>query len=140
MPDLSAQITPQEAERVWKSQVRPSARTVAIALTHAGRPVHFTTVARWKRQGLLTIASSNDLARTLGVRTPQSAEPETAPEDPFAGLPPPVTPLEAKRVWDEQRRPSARSVAKALTQAGRPVHFTTVARWKKRGWQVEPRL
>ena len=33
-----------------------------------------------------------------------------------------------------------RSVAKALTQAGRPVHFTTVARWKKREWQVEPRL
>jgi hypothetical protein len=141
MSDLSAPITPQEAERVWKSQVRPSARTVATALTHAGRPVHFTTVARWKRQGLLTTARSSDpLAGTQGVRTPQSAEPETAPEDPFAGLPPPVTPLEAKRVWDEQRRPSARSVAKALTQAGRPVHFTTVARWKKREWQVEVRL
>ena len=55
-------------------------------------------------------------------------------------MPRPVTPLEAKHVWDEQRRPSARSVAKALTQAGRPVHFTTVARWKKREWQVEPRL
>ena len=140
MPDLSAPITPQVAERVWKSQVRPSARTVAIALTHAGRPVHFTTVARWKRQGLLTIASGDPLAGTQGVRTPQSAEPETVPEDPFAGLPPPVTPLEAKRVWDEQRRPSARSVAKALTQAGRPVHFTTVARWKKREWQVKPKL
>jgi hypothetical protein len=59
--------------------VRPSARTVAIALTHAGRPVHFTTVARWKRQGLLTIAGASDpLAGTQGVRTPQSAEPETA--------------------------------------------------------------
>jgi hypothetical protein len=55
-------------------------------------------------------------------------------------LPPPVTPLEAKRVWDEQRRPSSRSVAKALTQAGRPVHFTTVARWKRREWQVQARL
>ena len=43
-------------------------------------------------------------------------------------------------MWDEQRRPSSRSVAKALTQAGRPVHFTTVARWKKREWQVVPRL
>src|SRR5207247_4645069 len=31
-------------------------------------------------------------------------------------------------------------VAKALTRAGRPVHFTTVARWKKRAWQVEGRL
>jgi hypothetical protein len=46
MPDLSAPITPQEAERVWKSQALPSARSVARALTHAGRPVHFTTVAR----------------------------------------------------------------------------------------------
>jgi ABC transporter substrate binding protein len=55
-------------------------------------------------------------------------------------LPPPVTPLEAKRMWDEQRRPSSRSVAKALTRAGRLVHFTTVARWKKREWQAEPRL
>jgi hypothetical protein len=43
-------------------------------------------------------------------------------------------------VWEEQRRPSARSVAKALTRAGRPVHFTTVARWKKREWQVEVNL
>ena len=93
-----------------------------------------------KRQGLITIASSNDLARTQGVRTPQSAEPETAPEDPFAGLPPPVTPLEAKRVWEQHRRPSARSVAKALTRAGQPIHFATVARWKKREWQVEVRL
>jgi hypothetical protein len=42
-----------------KSQARPSARSVAKALTHAGRPVHFTTVARWKRQGSLTIAGSS---------------------------------------------------------------------------------
>ena len=114
MPDLSAPITPQEVERVWNSQVRPSARSVATALTHAGRPVHFTTVARWKRQGLLTIARSGDPRGMQGVRTPESAEPETVPEDPFAGLPPPVTPLEAKRVWDEQRRRSSRSVAQAL--------------------------
>src|SRR5262245_47833628 len=122
MPDLSAPIIPQEAERVWKSQARPSARGVATAMTRAGRPVHFTTVARWQRQGLMTIARSS------------------GPEDPFAELPSPVTPLEAKRVWDEQRRPSSRSVSKALTRAGRPIHFTAVARWKKREWQVEPRL
>jgi hypothetical protein len=54
MPELSTPITPQEAEGVWKSQARPSARSVARALTHAGRPVHFTTVARWQREGLLT--------------------------------------------------------------------------------------
>jgi len=95
---------------------------VATAMTRAGRPVHFTTVARWQRQGLMTIARSS------------------GPEDPFAELPSPVTPLEAKRVWDEQRRPSSRRVAKALTRVGRPVHFTTIARWKKREWQVEPRL
>ena len=89
---------------------------------------------------MLTIARSGDPRGMQGVRTPESAEPETVPEDPFAGLPPPVTPLEAKRVWDEQRRPSSRSVAQALTRAGRPVHFTTVARWKKREWQVKPKL
>ena len=141
MPELSTPITPQEAECVWKSQARPSARSVASALTHAGRPVHFTTVARWQRQGLLSIARSSDpLAGMQAVRTTESAEPEPGPKDPFAELPLPVTPLEARRVWDEQRRPSSRSVAKALTQAGRPVHFTTVARWKKREWQVVPRL
>ena len=90
MPVQSAPITLQEAERVWKSQARPSARSVARALTQARRPVHFTTVARWKRQGLLTIA-----------RTSESAEPEASPENLFAELPPPVSPLEAKRVWDE---------------------------------------
>src|SRR5262249_36612315 len=107
MPVQPAPITSQEAERVWKSQVRPSARSVARALTHAGRPVHFTTVARWQRHGLLTTARSSDpLPGTEGFRTTESA----GPEDPFAKLPLPVTPLEAKRVWDEQRRPSARSV------------------------------
>ena len=130
MPVSSPPATSQEAERVWKSQARPSARSVARALTYAGRPVHFTTVARWERQGLLTIAGWSD---PLAGLTTKSAE------QPFAELPPPVGPLDAKRVWDEQRRPSARSVAKALTQAGRPVHFTTVARWKKREWRVEAR-
>jgi hypothetical protein len=27
-------------------------------------------------------------------------------------------------------------VAKALTQAGRPVHFTTVVRWKRQEWRA----
>jgi hypothetical protein len=68
-----------------KSQARPSARSVARALTHARRPVHFTTVPRWKRQGLLTIARSSDrLAGTQGVRTMESSEPEVGSEDPFA--------------------------------------------------------
>src|SRR5262245_83579 len=134
MPDLTAPVTPQEAERVWKSQARPSARSVATAMTRAGRPVHFTTVARWQRQGLMTIARSSDTVAGM------QAVPAAGSEDPFAELPPPVTPLEAKRVWEEKRRPSSRSVAKALTRVGRPIHFTTVARWKKREWQVESRL
>jgi hypothetical protein len=53
-------------------------------------------------------------------------------------LAPGVTPSEARRVWDAQDRPSARSVARALTQSGRPVHFTTIARWKREGWRSVP--
>src|SRR6266550_2315982 len=47
-----------------------------------------------------------------------AVRPQAGPEDPFAELPLPVTPLEAKRVWEEQRRPSARNVAKALNPSG----------------------
>jgi hypothetical protein len=36
-----------------------------------------------------------------------AVRPQAGPEDPFAELPLPVTPLEAKRVWEEQRRPSS---------------------------------
>jgi hypothetical protein len=32
--------------------------------------------------------------------------------------------------------PSARRVATALTQRGRPVHFSTIARWRLQGWRV----
>ena len=37
----------------------------------------------------------------------------------------------AKTVWERQREPSARKVARALAAAGYPVHFTTVALWKR---------
>ena len=47
---------------------------------------------------------------------------------------PKATPSLAKSVWQNQKRPSARSVARAMTAAGYPVHFTTVARWKRHGW------
>lgn len=53
-------------------------------------------------------------------------------------LPAPVTPSDAQLVWQSQTRPSARTVARALTQAGRRVHFTTVARWKREGWRSVP--
>src|SRR5258708_7836329 len=46
---------------------------------------------------------------------------------------PKATPDLAKGVWTRQRSPSARSVARALTQSGRPVHFTTVNRWRGGG-------
>ena len=47
---------------------------------------------------------------------------------------PKATPALAKSVWQNQKRPSARRVARAITAAGYPVHFTTVARWKRYGW------
>jgi hypothetical protein len=50
----------------------------------------------------------------------------------------PATPQEAQEVWRKIRRPSARRVARALTQAGRPVHFATVARWKAQNWRPVP--
>jgi hypothetical protein len=51
---------------------------------------------------------------------------------------PRATPELAKTVWQGQQSPSARSVARALTQSGRPVHFTTVSRWRRCGWRAEP--
>ena len=47
----------------------------------------------------------------------------------------PVTPDEAATVWRSIPNPSARRVARALTQAGRRVHFSTVARWRSQGWR-----
>jgi hypothetical protein len=48
---------------------------------------------------------------------------------------PKATPDLAKAVWGRQQSPSARSVARALTQSGRPVHFTTVNRWRGGEWR-----
>jgi hypothetical protein len=48
---------------------------------------------------------------------------------------PRATPSLAKAVWQSQKWPSARSVARALTLSGRPVHFTT-NRWRGRDWRV----
>jgi hypothetical protein len=47
----------------------------------------------------------------------------------------PVTPDEAATVWRSIPNPSARRVAKALAQAGRRVHFSTIARWRAQGWR-----
>jgi hypothetical protein len=46
-----------------------------------------------------------------------------------------ITPREAKQVWDSLRNPSGRSVARAMTQAGRKIHHSTVSRWAARGWR-----
>jgi hypothetical protein len=48
---------------------------------------------------------------------------------------PKATPELARRVWEAQRHASARSVAQALTLAGRPVHFVTIARWRAQNWR-----
>src|SRR5260370_10785229 len=47
----------------------------------------------------------------------------------------PVTPEDAKRVWVSIPNPSARRVAKALTQSGRRVHHSTIARWRAQDWR-----
>ena len=49
---------------------------------------------------------------------------------------PKATPELAKKVWARQRSPSARSVARALTLSGRPVHYVTVNRWRRQGWRA----
>jgi hypothetical protein len=65
-------------------------------MTRAGRPVHFTTVARWQRQGLMTIARSSDtVAGMQGVRATEPAKPAAGSEDPFAELPPPEAQVQA---------------------------------------------
>jgi hypothetical protein len=46
-----------------------------------------------------------------------------------------ITPREAKAVWDSLKNPSARSVARAMTQAGRRIHNSTVSRWAAQGWR-----
>jgi hypothetical protein len=48
---------------------------------------------------------------------------------------PKATPAMARRVWETQRRPSARNVARALAAAGYKTHFVTVARWKAKNWE-----
>jgi hypothetical protein len=127
--DPLAPVSPQEAQLVWRCQRRPSTRSVARALTQAGRRIHFTTVARWRKEGLLTIATS---------RHPLAAGPEMGTQGrPVSELPAPVNAQDARRVWDSQRCPSSRSVARVLTQAGRPVHFTTIARWRRQGWRSQ---
>jgi hypothetical protein len=64
--------------------------------------------------------------RSLTLASPMRSEGRTLPK---------ATPAMARRVWEAQRRPSARTVARALTLAGRPVHFVTVARWKAQDWR-----
>ena len=46
-----------------------------------------------------------------------------------------VTPEEAMAVWSSIKNPSARSVARALSQSGRKIHHATVSRWAAQGWR-----
>jgi hypothetical protein len=49
--------------------------------------------------------------------------------------PKPVTPEEAMAVWNALKNPSARSVARALSQSGRRIHHSTIARRYGQGWR-----
>ncbi len=46
----------------------------------------------------------------------------------------PVTPAEAKEVWDSFKEPSARKVAAKFEAAGRKISFKSIAKWKREGW------
>src|ERR1700678_3676628 len=51
-------------------------------------------------------------------------------------LPAPITPAEAKRVWEHLPRPSARRVATALRKPGRgDIPFPPIARWRAQKWK-----
>jgi hypothetical protein len=46
----------------------------------------------------------------------------------------PVTPAEAKAVWDSLKEPSARKVSDKFAAAGRKISFRTVNKWRNGGW------
>jgi len=117
--------TPALAKAVWERQQRPSTRSVARAMTAAGYHVHFMTIWRWKQKGW------EDGSGAFPAVPADSLENETRRHLPHA------TPALAKSVWEHQKRPSARSVARAMTAAGYPIHFTTVARWRAQGWPAD---
>lgn len=48
---------------------------------------------------------------------------------------PNVSPAEAKSVWNRMKRPSVRAVATRFSQAGRPIHHSTIAAWRKNNWR-----
>jgi hypothetical protein len=158
-------VTPEEAMAVWSSIKNPSSRSVAKALSQAGRRVHHSTVARWYNQGWRLVAhrthpleaARHALDLAVGVLTGDPAagtkilelRPEREQLDSLSdgevltrsarelcistilGC----TPEEAMAVWSSIRNPSSRSVAKALSQAGRRVHHSSVARWYSQGWR-----
>ena len=41
-------------------------------------------------------------------------------------------------MWNSIQDPSARRVAKALSQAGKRIHYATIARWRAQGWRPVP--
>jgi hypothetical protein len=79
-----------EKLRVWARQQRPSARTVAAALTLSGHPVHYATVARWKRQDWRPVRSDHPLevarSQIEAVAPLVTADPETRLDD-IIGVP-----------------------------------------------------
>lgn len=53
----------------------------------------------------------------------------------MAAAPKPVSPAEAKEVWDALPRPSARKVAEKFAAAGRKISHKTVNQWRNAGWK-----
>src|SRR5262245_13877904 len=60
-------------------------------------------------------------------KTHAAAREKQKPTTPYSG--------NGQSSWLGQRRPSARRVATALRQAGHPVYFTTINRWRSQGWR-----
>jgi hypothetical protein len=73
--------------------------------------------------------------RDAGIDKPARCRNDTGEKGAAMSSIKPVTPDEAAAVWRSIQNPSARRVAKALTQAGRRVHFATIARWRSQGWR-----
>jgi hypothetical protein len=73
-----------------------------------------------------TEAEAWSLQTVLQLGKPVKSEARTLPK---------ATPAMARRVWETQRRPSARNVARALAAAGYKTHFVTVARWRAKNWE-----
>jgi hypothetical protein len=121
---MLAKATPAMARGVWEAQRRPSVRTVARALTLAGKPVHYDTVARWKRQNWRPVRSDHPLevarSQIEAVAPLVTGDPETAIEDLIDD---PARRPDLDELTDaEVLRRAAREAAIAVALVGKPIN------------------